>query len=377
MERILVIEDDTETRKMIQRTLRKANFDVLDAEDGTTGIQMARAYVPDLVICDIKMEDMDGYSVLAKMRENPVTTAIPFILMTGDPSKSGRRKGMGLGADDYLAKPFTMGGLLSAINARFKRQRDAQKEVKRRFDAIRTSISMALPHEFRMPLSIILGYAQMFRTEAQWLDVHEIVNMANTVYENCTRLQRLVENFLFYSQIELLAIDSERLQAWQQTQTRDADQLISEQATIKANQYGRFDDLTLHLDKHVVAISREYLTKIVDELLDNAFKFSEPTTPVSVVTTAKEGVFTLSVSDHGYGMEADHVAQIGALIQFERKSREQQGAGLGLAIATRLVELHGGSLQVRSKLDEGTIVTVNVPMAVAPGTSPDHYDRPL
>ena len=220
---------------------------------------------------------------------------------------------------------------------------------------------MALPHEFRLPLSIIHGYSQSLKTSASELDTHEIVSMADSIYESCLRLQRLTENFLLYSQIELWSIDPDRLRVLQGINTKDTDRVVRTWANTIASQYSRSIDLTLCLSKQRANICRKHLEKIVSELLDNAFKFSKPATPVSVVTTAIDGVFTLRIKDHGCGMTEEHVANIGALVQFDRNNQEQQGIGLGLAIATRLSELHGGSLQVCSKPEEGTIVTVNIP----------------
>ena len=115
-----------------------------------------------------------------------------------------------------------------------------------------------------------------------------------------------------------------------------------------------------------VAILEEYLRKIVTELLENAFKFSEPGTLVRLHGAACEGEYVFSIADTGRGMTADQVANIGAYMQFERKLYEQQGSGLGLTIARRLAELHGGSLSIQSTPGQGTTVTVRLPSVSPP-----------
>ena len=109
------------------------------------------------------------------------------------------------------------------------------------------------------------------------------------------------------------------------------------------------------------AITEDYFTKIVDELLDNAFKFSSSGSPVEVRSVVNEGYVMLTVRDRGRGMKPEHVSEIGAYMQFERKLYEQQGSGLGLTIAKRLTELHGGELKVQSEIGTGTSVAVRLP----------------
>ena len=107
--------------------------------------------------------------------------------------------------------------------------------------------------------------------------------------------------------------------------------------------------------------SEEYLSKITDELLQNAFKFSEADTPVRVTLAEAFNAVTLSVSDQGRGFTAEQITRIGAYMQFDRKLHEQQGLGLGLTIAKRLVDLHGGKFSIVSDKESGTVVSARFP----------------
>ncbi len=119
---ILVIEDDTDTRNLFLDVLEAQGFYTISAENGIAGIQQAQKHLPDLVICDILMPDMDGYSVLTTLRQDPVTAIIPFIFLTGSNTQAAVRKGMELGADDYLTKPSTIEDLLRVIAVRLEKQ---------------------------------------------------------------------------------------------------------------------------------------------------------------------------------------------------------------------------------------------------------------
>ncbi|MEH1840051.1 MAG: response regulator [Nostoc sp.] len=124
--KILVIEDDNVTRNLYLMGLEAKGFDTIGADTGLAGIQQAQEHIPDLVICDITMPDMDGYSVLTTLRQDPVTAIIPFIFLTGSSTKADVRKAMELGADDYLTKPSTLDELLRAIAIRLQKQATLQ-----------------------------------------------------------------------------------------------------------------------------------------------------------------------------------------------------------------------------------------------------------
>jgi YesN/AraC family two-component response regulator len=120
--KILVIEDDATTRHLFIDGLEAEGFVTIGSEKGLVGIQKAQEHLPDLVICDLMMPDIDGYSVLTKLRQDPLTAIIPFIFLTATNTKTSMRKAMELGADDYLSKPCTVDELLKAITIRLEKQ---------------------------------------------------------------------------------------------------------------------------------------------------------------------------------------------------------------------------------------------------------------
>lgn len=122
MKKILVIEDESRTRDLFRKCLDTEGFYTIGAENGPIGVQQAQKHLPDLVICDIVMPQMDGYSVLTTLRQDSVTAIIPFIFLTARVTKAELRKGMELGANDYLTKPCTVEELLGAITAQLEKQ---------------------------------------------------------------------------------------------------------------------------------------------------------------------------------------------------------------------------------------------------------------
>ncbi|MGE5399040.1 MAG: response regulator [Ignavibacteriales bacterium] len=121
MKNILVIEDEPSVRSNLKELLDKAGFNAVVAEDGWTGIRLAEKHLPDLILCDIMMPEIDGYFVLQELNKKPATAGIPFIFLTAKSEMSDMRSGMDLGADDYLTKPFRAGELLRAIGNRLNK----------------------------------------------------------------------------------------------------------------------------------------------------------------------------------------------------------------------------------------------------------------
>src|SRR5687768_6557413 len=128
MKKILLIEDNPEVRENTSEILSLANYDVLVAENGKIGVDIAQRQRPDLIICDIMMPELDGYGVLHILSKNEETAGIPFIFLSAKAEKADVRKGMDLGADDYLTKPFDDTDLLNAIEARLKKFEVHQKQ---------------------------------------------------------------------------------------------------------------------------------------------------------------------------------------------------------------------------------------------------------
>lgn len=122
MKTILVIEDEIQTRNIFLKSLNFEGFRAIGASHGQSGLALAQEHHPDLIICDITMPDMDGYSVLSALRRLKHTASIPFIFLTAKVTMADLRKGMDMGADDYLTKPCTVEQFLTAIHSRLKRQ---------------------------------------------------------------------------------------------------------------------------------------------------------------------------------------------------------------------------------------------------------------
>jgi len=362
MKTVLAIDDSPEIRLVINETLNLFGFQTLIAEDGLTGIKLAQEHLPDLIICDVNMPNLDGYATLRAMREHEATAMIPFMFLSGVTDRITIRKGMELGADDYLTKPFSPKELMAAVNTRLEKQAELQRLSDRKLNELRGNLSLALPHELRTPLNGIMGLAHLMMEDYAEMPPEEVLDSARFIHESALRLHRLIENFLVYSQIELMGSEAKTIIVSDAIKPVTVQDVVPDLARKVAARHKREGDLLLKIENASLLVPSENLVKIVEELVDNAFKFSEPGKPVLLATETGNGRFFLTIADKGRGMQAEQISRIGPHIQFERQTFEQQGAGLGLFIAKRITELLGGQIVVESRPGEGTTIRVSFSM---------------
>jgi len=145
MKRILVIEDEPEMRRNISALLRYHEYQPIEAENGRTGVELARREKPDLILCDVMMPELDGHGVLQALQHDADLALIPFVFLTAKGDKDDWRSGMNLGADDYLTKPVANADLVQAIETRLRRhQQQAKREFKPDFSSAQPLLKLGL-----------------------------------------------------------------------------------------------------------------------------------------------------------------------------------------------------------------------------------------
>jgi two-component system, sensor histidine kinase and response regulator len=358
---ILVIEDDSAIQEAIVDILEMQGFQVLSAGDGLAGVAAAREQRPDLIICDIMMPFLDGYGVLARLRQYPQTATIPFIFLTARTTQSDFRQGMQLGADDYLAKPFRSAELVAAVNLRLQRQAQLADRFQKRVEALHSSLVTVLPHELRTPLNGILGGISLLKDEYAGLDPADAEELFIIVEQSALRLRRLVENCLLYAELASAAASPSTFAGLEKGE--DCCAVAPTLETVSHNEAAaanREDDLRLDLTDGRGALPEASLAKIMEEVVNNAFKYSERGTPVTVAIQQAGDELQISVTDQGRGMSRDEIAAVGPFRQFNRTRFEQQGLGLGLAITQHILHQCGGKLAIESTPETGTTVRMTL-----------------
>ena len=356
MHKILVIEDEQDICLNILKALEYEGFEAIGAENGRSGVQLAKQHLPDLVICDILMPELSGYGVLIELRRNQQTASIPFIFLTAKTGQEDFQKGIQLGADAYLTKPFDIEELLSVVTNTLLRK---ETPVSKQLETLRVNLARTLPSGLQAPLTGIIGFSGLLAEFG--LDMlprpNELIAMQTYIYENALRLQRLMADHLLYAELQLMKCDPERQTRWQRVPVMTKE-LINSAARKKADDVGRPQDLVLDLVDTEVLMFPGSLPKIIDELLENAFTFSAPGTPVRVTTTVDGKRFILSITAQEHRRSEDQFANLDAYTLFEDTPYEHQGQWLELNICRLLAQLHGGELTIERGPNQETTVTI-------------------
>lgn len=357
MDKILIIEDETLILESIKEFLSAEGYQCITALNGIEGVKKAKEQNPDLILCDVNMPGLDGHQVLQYLRAYPRTSTIPFIFLSAMVHKSDLRRGMILGADDYITKPFQPDELLKSVETRLKKHYALKKKV----DVLKESIALALPHELQTPLVAILGYAEMLKEKFTETPDAEAKEFSEGILQAGLRLNKLIQNFIFYEKLLLIQEDPKLADLSNETCIISAN-LISDIANKVKDRFSRDGDLTVNVEKAALKIPMTYLSALVEELADNAFKFSNPGTPVTITCKKSSKNYSLNVTDKGRGMTDEQIANISAYLQFEREKYEQQGIGLGLTLSTKITEIFGGKFNIKSTYGEMTEIKVLLPL---------------
>lgn len=361
---ILVVEDHEPLLAAIQHVLELENYAVLTASDGIEALQVMEKTQPDLIVADIMMPRMNGYDFYEAVRERPEWVPIPFIFLTARAEKEDMLKGKALGVEDYIIKPFDPEELLVATQARLGRAKAIQEASKTSFEKLKQQIVNTLSHELRTPLTYIQGYTALALENAS--SHEDLQDFLSAIKGGADRLTRLVEDMLLLVQMDTgqAAADFENL-----ARTRPDLDVIVESTVKKYARRASQQGLTLKVQTPPnlphVRLCEQFFVDVLGRLLDNAIRFSQDKGElVRVSIQASDEWVEVAVQDKGIGIPSDQIPHLFERFrQIDRQQLEQQGAGLGLAIAQELISLHGGKITVDSQVEEGSTFTIQLPVA--------------
>lgn len=368
MTRILVIEDEAILRGEVVNWLTLEGYEADRAADGVEGLNRAFRHPPDLIISDITVPRLDGYGVLLELRTNPGTSNIPFIFVTARAAHEDVRKGMGLGADDYITKPFTRLELLQAVQVRLEKKilqdQNHQREVdqwqkalehEREQRQLKTKLVAMFSHEFRNPLTAILISNGLLRDYTNRLDETRRLTYMNRIEASVRQLFQMLDDMLVIAQMEAGSLDfkPEQLIVGQFIQL-----IVEEFRAI----HGEIHPLVYesHFNDSVLVDPR-LLRQIVTNLISNAIKYSPQGSEIQVLLEPHNGQVVITVRDQGIGIPETDRSRLFAAFQRASNVGSITGTGLGLAIVKQSVDLHGGSIQLESEVGNGTTVRVELP----------------
>lgn len=356
---VLLVEDDTYLLEVATDYLREIGYEVNSARSGQEALEKAKKVQPDIIVSDIMMQNGNGLYLLENLKRHPATHLIPFIFVTARGSRTDMRKGMALGADDYITKPFNLDELELAIRSQLEKV-ERRSKASAAFDQRHL---LSLPHELRTPLNGILGITDLMIDgirRGRIPSPSELEENVEILHESGLRLFRLIENYLLYYELRLATGNPRRIDLYLKQPA---------EVPIPASFFGelckrhkRPNDVRINMTPATLPIGTELFLKIISELVDNSLKFSDPHESVHVTGYEERGQYVITVIDNGLGMTSEQIENVAPFTQFDREALEQQGVGLGLCLVRLIAEVFDLELKIESGPSKGTSVSLVLPL---------------
>lgn len=355
---LLVVEDDPVLHDALCAVLQSQGYAVTRAANVYEALDILFSNPPDLVVSDVVMPKMDGHALLHRIRGNPLTRHTPVIFLTAHDSAEHRSRAKDWGVTDYLTKPFDQADLLQSVRVALRRHQEQEMELQGRVEEVRSQILALVQHEFRTPLTFIMGYAEFLHDALEnGLPQHELIEAVTAILEGSHRMQHLVESFLLLTNLsraemprdEIYPLDPAAL--WRECLTEAREQI-------------RAASLVIHVDEPpdpiIVFGALDLLRAALSRLLDNAIRYRRPDAAnIWLTTLAKPGYVGWLIRDEGVGIPQARLAQLTApFVRAQPMHTPGHGIGLGLTLVRRVAELHGGYLEVESEEGAGSAFTL-------------------
>lgn len=358
---ILAIDDHEDNLFLLEALLQGKGFRVRTALDGPTGLALAKAERPDLILLDLAMPIMDGFEVLERLRQDVATQRIPVIVLTANYREAAMvERGLALGATEYLTKPIQMDELVVRLRSALR-----LTTVERELERLRRDFASMLVHDMRAPLDAIRLTMGVLRRQEE--DASPRWRMMDDAMGALEDVNRLMDDLLHANRLEdegfAATLQPLALSGLFDRSARALRPLADERGL--ALEVAPADALPM------VMADPTLLKRVIDNLLGNALKFTEHGS-IRLGATREGDVVRVSVSDTGPGIPAEAVSRIfDRYYHLERRKQTRQGSfGLGLAFCARAVAAMHGTIGVTSEEGAGSEFSFTLPVAAEPSRGP-------
>ena len=354
---ILLVDDTQLNLELLKGFLSDEEFRLMEAHNGREAIELIAARPPDLILLDVMMPEMDGFTVCQRIRENPEWRAIPVIVLTVLNEVGDHVKAITSGADDFITKPFHPTVLLARVRS-YLRAKQLADEV-RLLNTFRHEMLRMVAHDLNNHMGAVLGYVELLehRTDLP-PSAHSQVQKALRSSEEAARL---LHNFMALEKRESGSLTLACAPV-------DLAVLVRRAAALKEVVIGG-GGLTVSLegpDKLDCTCDADLVARVISNLLDNAVKFAPSGTTVAIHWAAINGRATFAICNHGPMIPAaEQTLVFDKFYQVKNRPELQpRGCGLGLAFCKMVTDAHGGEIKIVSPMigqTDGVRVEVSLP----------------
>lgn len=343
---ILIVEDENDCAELLRYHLQKENYEAVIARNGKEAIEAVQLQTPDAVLLDIMMPELNGWEVCRILRESAKGKSLPIIMLSALSDEEERVKGLSLGADDYIAKPYSMKELLWKIKKHTDRQQ-ALKQLEAREQEQDTALHYMV-HELKNSLNVIGGYSSLAQRK------NGSNKYLKTINTTASHAESLLDDALLLSRLEKeggpLPVEALDIVAM----VKDAVDMVRDMAAKK-----RVETIVMTSVQSFVLVNRTAVKQVLVNLLSNAVKYNREGGRVWVCFDELDELITVSVIDEGCGIGCDELPRIFEKYYRAPGSEQVKGAGLGLYIVKLLTEAMEARIAVVTDQGAGSTFTVS------------------
>lgn len=370
---IFLIDDVIQNLQVIAEILRQQGYRISGANNGNSALEMLQQLKPDLILCDIMMPEMDGYELARQLKSNPQTADIPLIFLTALSESEDVIKGFEAGGVDFVAKPFNTAELLARVknHLELKQARDTIEANAKRLSALNEEKDQILniaAHDLKNPLASILLMAEMIQLKRGMMSTEKLLDYADHIFQDANRMLQIITNLLDVNRIESGQIKAQ-LEAWP---LHEVFERLKQEYSQKANHKGVLLEVTDVDPQLKLKTDPLLLFQLLDNLLSNALKFSQPGKTVWLRYREQGRHLYLEIEDQGPGFSPADQQKM--FQKFARLSAQptagENSTGLGLAIVKRLSKMLEAELGFTTEVGVGSCFQ----LAFFQGAAPELQD---
>ncbi len=362
--RILVVEDEKVTQLVISNLLKREGFNVLSAAEGAEALRVLKAEKVDLILSDIHMPVMDGFTFFERVQEDPRLHQIPFVFLTSLTGQEHLMLGKELGADDYLTKPIDRDVLLASIRGKLKRAERAQASRTEEMEDLKEQVIKLFSDEVNAPSKVVTDLSALLRDQKISITSDHVTNLLQSIEAGGDRLRRGLDDFVMSLHIESGSAYSQYESG---KSPHEFSSILSDIVT-RSGSYAKPKNVQIlwNPTEAIPAIfaDQKHLEHVFERLVYSAVALSNPSTSVEISAEVGNHQVTLEIKDGGTGLGEDDVMHIfDKFPSTQTPGPDQYPLGLGLHTAKRLAEINKCDLTCLSQPGKGTIFTLTVPLS--------------
>ena len=353
---ILIVDDIFENLKVIGSILMIKKYNIIPASNGNMAIEIATSELPDLILLDIQMPEMDGFEVCRKLKENPKTKNIPIIFLTAKTETENIVYGFEIGGDDYITKPFEPKEMLERVNTHLQLRQSIKELIE--LNATKDKFFSIITHDLKGPFNAIMKVANSLNKSIKEKKYDKMQETSQVLTDATKDAFDLLENLLNWSRSQTGRIECK------QENVLLSDMIISSMRSLKSIALSKNINIRNKIPENFeVFADKNLLNTILRNLISNAIKYTKPGGSVNIKALVKDNKQEIIIEDTGLGMSEEVIDR---LFTIHLKSstpgtENEKGTGLGLILCKEFTEMMAGNIQAKSKIGEGSKFIVSLP----------------